>query len=264
MEKQSIQERDALIDEHPLYKKTTHFKLFFLLLGIIILYSCQSDNKTKNIRSYYFPVADFMDGKVYEYKAVNDSLAPFYWYFRTTISRGDTIITSEYFDHNFIVQQLTNEEIVQNGVILNDFYLYETDSLTGQQKQNPVRVEVDNVFPFEVTDSTGLFLYKVFWRDYYQPNQKYRLIKNRHYMGEDTHSYQGQSLPCVRFLNRELLEIEEVGFQEVTYNSTELYAKNIGLVYFRKEIEGNIVQEYELADIYSMRALEEKFRKTIE
>ena len=91
-----------------------------------------------------------------------------------------------------------------------------------------------------------------------------QLIKNRHFMGEDTYTYKGESLPCVRFFNRELLEIEEVGFQEVTYNSVELYAKHIGLVYFKKEIEGNVVQEYELVDIYDMRTLEEKFRTTIE
>ncbi len=257
MQKNNSQKQDAIVNKQPL-------GLIFLLLGLSTLYSCQSEGTTKNIRSYYYPVADFMDGKVYEYRAVNDSLAPFYWYFRTTISRGDTILTSEYFDHNFIVQQLTNEEIVKNGVILNDFYLYETDSLTGQQKQNPVRVEVDNVYPFEVTDSTGLFLYKIFWKDYYQPDQKYRLIKNRHYMGETTYSYKGQPVDCVRFFNKELLEIEEIGFQEVNYQSVELYAKNIGLVYSRKEIEGNIVQEYELADIYEMTDLEEKFRASTE
>lgn len=260
MQKKKNQELDAIIYCQPLWLNWTYLKLCIVLFSLSILWGCQSGNSTKNIRSYYYPVADFMDGKVYEYRAVNDSLAPFYWYFRTTISRGDTIITSEYFDHNFVVQQLTNEEIVTNGVILNDFYLYEADSLTGQQKQNRVRVEVDNTFPFEVTDSMGLFLYKVFWRDYYQPEQKYRLIKNRHYMGDATFSYKGQSVDCVRFLNRELLEIEEVGFQEVRYNSVELYAKNIGLVYMRKEIEGNVVQEYELVDIYEMTDLEEKFR----
>ena len=264
MQKKSIQEEDVFKTKPPLYQATDCLKLIILLLGLSSIYSCQSKNKTTNIRKYYYPVADFMDGKVYEYQAVNDSLAPFYWYFRTTISRGDTMLTSEYFDHNFIIQQLTNEEIVKNGVILNDFYLYETDSITGQQKQNPVRVEVDNVYPFEVTDSTGLFLYKVFWKDYQQSNQKYRLIKNRHYMGTGNYMYKGISIECVRFLNKELLEIEAVGFQEVAYNSVELYGKNIGLVYFRKEIEGNIVQEYELADIYDMAALEEKFRLTLE
>ncbi len=264
MQKKDIQRENAILATVPLSPIVVYLKLVIAILIFSFLYSCQTSTKTKNIRSYYYPVADFMAGKVYEYQAVNDSLAPFYWYFRTTISKGDTIITSEYFDHNFIVQQLTNEEIVKNGVILNDFYFYETDSLTGQQKQNPVRVEVDNVFPFEVTDSTGLFLYKIFWRDYQQPNQKYRLIKNRHYMGEASYIYKGQQVPAVQFFNKELLEIEAVGFQEVAYNSVELYAKNIGLVYFRKEIEGNVVQEYELADIYDMADLEEKFRATMD
>ncbi len=242
----------------------SNLKIFLLSGSLVLLYSCQPQSPKKNIRDYYYPVANFMDGKVYEYQAVNDSLAPFYWYFRTTISREDTILTSEYFDHDFIIQQLTNEEIVKNGVILNDFYLYETDSLTGKQLQNPVLVEVDNVYPFEVTDSTGLFLYKVFWKDYNNPNQKYRLIKNRHYIGTATHSYKGKTVDCVRFFNKELLEIEEVGFQELKYNSVELYAKNIGLVYFRKEIENNVVQEYELVDIYDMADLEKKFKASIE
>ena len=65
-------------------------------------------------------------------------------------------------------------------------------------------------------------------------------------------------------MNKELLEIEEVGFQELNYNSVELYAKNIGLVYFRKEIDNNIVQEYELADIYDMVDLEKKFQASME
>ncbi len=247
-----------------LFKKVFYLKILLPYLSVLLLYSCQSQPTKQNIRDYYYPVADFMDGKVYEYQAVNDSLAPFYWYFRTTISRGDTILTSEYFDHDFVIQQLTNEAFVKNGVILNDFYLYETDSITGKQLQNPVRVEVDNVYPFEVTDSTGLFLYKVFWKDFNHPNQKYRLIKNRHFMGSATYTYKGKSVDCVRFFNKELLEIEEVGFQELNYNSVELYAKNIGLVYFRKEIDNNVVQEYELADIYDMVDLEKKFQASME
>ncbi|MEM1120839.1 MAG: hypothetical protein AAGJ18_10355, partial [Bacteroidota bacterium] len=114
---------------------TALFKIVFLLL---IGWHCTKQNNKRNIRSYYYPVASFMDGKVYEYRAVNDSLAPFYWYFRTTVTNGDTILTSEYIDHNFTVQQLTNEQLIKNGVILNDFFLYETDTLTGQQTQNPV------------------------------------------------------------------------------------------------------------------------------
>ena len=131
MLKTSFQKIDDIFFKPPLW-----FKILLPCLVILFLYSCQSQSPKQNIRDFYYPISDFMDGKVYEYQAVNDSLAPFYWYFRTTISRGDTILTSEYFDHDFVIQQLTNEEIVKNGVILNDFYLYETDSLTGKQLQN--------------------------------------------------------------------------------------------------------------------------------
>ena len=97
MQKTSYQTVDAILTN-------TLFNLKIFLLGgsLLLLYSCQSQSPKKNIRDYYYPVANFMDGKVYEYQAVNDSLAPFYWYFRTTISRGDTILTSEYFDLSLI------------------------------------------------------------------------------------------------------------------------------------------------------------------
>lgn len=236
------------------------FKLISIVFCVCVVLACQKGAKKQTIRAYYYPIQNFMEGKVYEYQAVNDSLAPFYWYFRTSIYKGDTIITGEYFDHNFVIQQLTNEQVVRNGAILNDFYLYETDSLTGKQEPNPVRVEVDNVFPFEVTDSLGLFLYKVSWKT---AQQKYRLIKNRHYMGKADYMFKGKKVDCVQFLNRELLEIEEVGFQELTYHSIEWFAKDIGLVYFKKIVGGNTIQEYELGDIYDMSTLEEKFRSKV-
>jgi hypothetical protein len=225
-------------------------KTIILLSFLFMFEHCQTSSEKQNIRAYYYPVENFFDSKVYEYRAVNDSLAPFYWHFTTSTQDGDTVLTSQYFDHNYVLQQLTNEEMVRNGMVLNNFFLYEIDTIRKEQVQNEVSVEVDNVFPFEVSDSMGLFLYKVFWKDYFNPNLKYRLIRNKHFMGAATYTYKGQQLDCVRFLNRELLEIEEEGFQDLRYNGVELYAKGIGLVYFRKEIENNIVQEYELKEIH--------------
>ncbi len=237
--------------------------IFFILLSLFFA-NCSQDQK-RNIKEYYLPIAELSDGKVYEYHPLhNDSLPPFYWYFRTMVRKGETILTSTYYDHQFTVQQLSNEVVVKNGVILNDLFLYGTDTLTGKQIQNPVRVEWDNAFPFEVTDSTGAFLYKIYWTDLENPQQKIRLIRNKHFMGEASYKYKGQTIDCVRFLVKELLEIEEVGFQELKYTGTELYAKGIGLVYYNKKIDGQIVQEYELADRYDMQVLEERFRKSIE
>ena len=237
--------------------------IFFTSLCLLFS-ACQQDQK-RNIKEYYLPIAELSDGKVYEFHALHhDSLPPFYWYFRTMKQKGETILTSTYYDHQFTVQQLSNEVIVKNGVILNDLFLYGMDTLTGKQIQNPVRVEWDNAFPFEVTDSTGAFLYKIYWTDLENPQQKLRLIRNKHFMGDDTYTYKGETVNCVRFLVKELLEIEEVGFQELKYTGIELYAKDIGLVYYNKKIDGQIVQEYELVDRYNMEVLEERFRQSIE
>ncbi len=245
-------------------RSTFYTSCIFFIFLYLFAFSCTHDQK-RNIKEYYLPIAELSDGKVYEYHSLhNDSLPPFYWYFRTMEQKGETILTSTYYDHQFTVQQLSNEVVVKNGVILNDLFLYGTDTLTGKQIQNPVRVEWDNAFPFEVTDSTGAFLYKIYWTDLDNPQQKLRLIRNKHFMGDDTYMYKGETIDCVRFLVKELLEIEEVGFQELKYTGTELYAKGIGLVYYNKKIDGQIVQEYELVDQYDMQVLEERFRKSIE
>lgn len=231
------------------------------LLAGSFLFAC--NNSKRNIQAYYIPLEEIEDGLVYEYHAVNtDSLVPFYWYFRLIEKMDRTLLSSTYYDHTFTVQQLSTEEIVSTGVILNDLYLYGLDTLTGKQQQNPVRVEWDNAFPFEVTDSTNAYLYKIYWTDIDNPKQKMRLIKNRHYMGDASYSYQGKEVDCVRFLVKELVEIEEEGFQELTFQGSELYAKDIGLVYFKKSIDGKVVQEYELVDRFPMEELERRFHNS--
>jgi len=199
---------------------------------------------------------------VYEYQSVNNNIAPFYWYFRLTEKADRTILTSTYYDHTFTVQQLSNEEIVSTGVILDDLFFYGIDTLTGVQQQNPVRVEWDNAFPFEVTDSTNAYLYKIYWSDIDNPTQKMRVIRNRHYMGDATYTYEGKEIDCVRFLVKELVEVEEEGFQELQFQGTELYAKNLGLIYFNKKKDGQTIQEYELKDRFPMTELERRFSES--
>ena len=87
-----------------------------LFLFLINCYACSSDSK-RNIKAYYLPLNELADGLVYEYQAINnEQLPPFYWYFRTTQIKDQTILSGQYFDYQFRIQQLTKEEIVSNGV----------------------------------------------------------------------------------------------------------------------------------------------------
>lgn len=236
----------------------------WLLLFLVnsILFSCNSD--TKNIRDYYFPLKALTDGMVYEYRAVsNDTLTPDYWYYRSFVTDTSVYLTSTYYDAATLTpRQLMREEMVSNGMVVNDLFLYESDS-TGKQQQIQAEIIAGNIFPFEVRDSGGIFLFKTTWRS---PTQQanYTLVKNRHYAGDTTFVFQNKRYDAVVFELKEWVEQRQDGSLEQEYTSVEWYAKGLGLVYFRKDIAKDFILEYRLADRYPMERLEAFFKEKLQ
>lgn len=232
------------------------FVFFVMVLNII---GCQSD--TKNIRSYYFPLKELQEGLVYEYRSVNnDTLLPNYWYYRSFPTDSAVYLTSTYYDPATLAPtQLMREEMVSNGMLVNDLYLFEMDSV-GQYKQIQAEIIAGSIFPFEVRDSGGIFLYKTTWQS---PTQQatYTLTKNRRYAGDTTFTYQNQTFDAVIFDVKELIEQEQEGTFEKQYSSVEWYARGLGLVYYRKTITPTLVLEYRLAERYPMEQLEAIFKE---
>lgn len=259
--------------------------LFLLLLAV--LWGCRSDG-TRDIRSYYFPLQDLEEGVVYEYRSVNnDSLTPKYWYYRSFIGENGVFLTSTYYEYDLIPLQFSREEMVRNGMIQDTLYLLEynfseaaIDSvLEGAERTSILvhrpdssgqiaRVNVDilsgTLFPFEVRPEGGVFLYKVRWRPASQPEAIVTLGKTRHYAGDTTFTFQGREYDCVRFEVDELFQQDQEGVLEQEYSGVEWYAKNLGLVYYRKNITEDFVIEYQLHDRYPMEKLEEQFRLRLE
>jgi hypothetical protein len=230
-----------------------------LLVSAFLLVSCKSDGDRRDIRDYYFPVKELTDGLVYEYRPVgNDAMAPAYWYYRSLIFEDSVFLTGTYYEYNLLPLQFTREEMVSNGMLLEEMYLYEQDS-TGKQVRTEVDIVAGNVFPFEVRDPGGIFLYRVEWESPLDPGARTTLIKNRRYLGDTTFIYKEKTYDAVRFEVRELLEYDKEGVFEKEYAGTEIYAEGLGLVYYRKEISPDLTLEYALADRYPMERLEELF-----
>lgn len=238
-------------------------KFFGILITISILFSCQSDRK--NIRDYYFPLKALTEGLVYEYHAVNnDTLAPDYWYYRSFVTDTSVYLTATYYNPATLTPlQLVREEMYSNGMAAQDLYLYETDS-TGKQRQIKANIESGSVFPFEVRDSGGVFLYKANWQLPSEKNATTTLIKNRRYAGDTTFVFQGKTYDCVVFQVKELLEHDQEGFFEQEFDGVEWYAKGLGLVYSKKTITPTFILEYRLTDRYLMERLEALFKKKME
>ncbi len=234
-----------------------------LLLPVLLplLFGCQNDGDRRDIRDYYFPLKDLTEGLVYEYQPVhNDSLSPAYWYYRSLLFEDSVFLTGAYYEYELLPLQFVREELVNNGMLLEEMFLYERDS-TGKQIQIPVDIEAGNVFPFYVRDSGGVFLYKVEWTSPLDPGAVTRVIKNRRFSGDTTYTYQGEDYDAITFEVRELFEYDKEGVFEKQYDGIEIYAEDLGLVYYQKNISPGFTLAYALRDRYPMAELEEQFKE---
>jgi hypothetical protein len=238
--------------------------VLFFVIFITGLSSCR-ENGAKDIRDYYFPLRELEDGLVYEYQPVHlDSLTPAYWYYRSFIQEEGVFLTGTYYEYGLVPLQLVREELVRNGMLVQDVYLYEeaADS-SGQQNRTAVEVLEGSAFPFEVTDSSGVFLYKIRWEPPQDSGAVITLVKNRRYLKDTVVQALGETHDAVVFEVRELLSYDKEGVFEQEYGGREIYAKGIGLVYYDKKIGGSMALSYALERRYPMNELEEQYEQRI-
>lgn len=239
------------------------FRAFFILL-LASLTFCRN-SATKDIRNYYFPLKELEEGLVYEYQPVYpDSLTPAYWFYRSFIGKEGIYLTGMYYEYELIPLQLVREELVRNGMLTQEVFLYERPDSSGKQDRIEVEVLQNNAFPFEVSDSSGIFLYKIAYEPPSDPGAKITLIKNRKYRSDTTFIYNEDPYDAVVFDVKELVEYDKEGVFEQQYNSTEIYAEGLGLVYYDKRVSNELSWAYRLAGRYPMEKLEEDFKQRTE
>lgn len=226
---------------------------------ISLLAACTAGGH-RDIRDYYYPVLDLQGGKVYVYDlAQGDSTAPEYWYYRTFVRDSGIYMAGTYYAPNFQIGQIIREKIVSNGSLARNYFLYGLDS-AGNQVQIPATLDAPNLFPFEVTDSAGVFLFRL----HYQPpgeNATIYLIRNRRYLGDGPDfPFNGKQYPTVRFALRDAVGNEQQGAAEIEGLGEEWWAKDLGLVYYKKSYgtAGQLTYEYKLTEIIEMEELERR------
>jgi len=112
-----------------------------------------------------------------------------------------------------------------------------------------------------VKDSTGVFLFKVRFTNPTDQSITTTDVKNRRYISDAYYNYKEKQIDCVKFsLLGEIDHDNQKGHLTPQYNGEELYGKNIGLVYYKKNYIKGSSLEYELKDTYTMKDFEEKFK----
>ncbi len=237
---------------------------FWVGLGVLYLLlaeACAGDGK-RDIRDYYFPVEALRAGRVYEYDlAKGDSSSPEYWYYRTFHRDSGLFLAGTYYDSKFQIGQIIREGIANEGIVAHEYSLYDADLETGKQIQTNAFIESPDVYPFRVKDSVGVYLFSLKYQPPADPGTTIYLTRRRIFLGDaPAFEFKGETYTCIRFGLLESVGTKKDGDDLLKGRGEEWYAKDLGLVYYRKTFgESNQIKfEYRLKDVFPMAELERK------
>ncbi len=249
-------------------KNKLKMKYFYLIVTILItLYACeQSDEKPiakYQFKAFYYPVDALNTGKIYVYTPVNgDTSERYFSYF---LNNGGYLVSTVY-NAQLQIEQISTEDILRNGTALHRLRLCDyTPDKPDICQPIDVKIESSAVFPFQMMDSSGVFLYKILWKDSQDSTIENSIIRNRHFMGFEKRNWKGKTYDIAKFGIREEITVGSQidGFQTFKAFTEEYYAKGIGLIYYKKNIDNVLRKEFELSDTTNMQQLEKMFSETI-
>jgi len=149
---------------------------------------------------------------------------------------------------------------VESGVLMRDYFLYEPDTSTGVLSRTQASLRSPFVFPFEVTDSLGVYLFHLSYVPDHLPEATIYVIRNRRYLGDGPlFDFNGKAYPTIRMGVREVVGHDQEGSAEVEGTGEEWYAKGLGLVYWEKRFgQFGLERAYRLKEVISMEELEQR------
>jgi hypothetical protein len=214
-------------------------------------------------RMFYFDAIALGDsGKIYVYEPVNDSLLPVeYWHRRFSGDGRGNHIYSRLLSPDGSLLQSFIESIDRKGATVIQLELaYPEDPIDENGKMEMLSVEINDstTFLFGPPDTTAIARYQIEYREPASDSVRVILSRERRFVKEEQYHYQAKDYPALRFVVKEILETETEGFTESEWETTEIYALGLGLVYYRKPINNDFVLEYKLRDILEY---EEFFQK---
>ncbi len=239
--------------------------LICLFLVITSFSACRVDHISREFMAFYFPIYDLKEGKIYEYRPVNDEALPVdYWYYSSHEVDGKLHFTGNYYNDRFQVQQFFRETQEDKSMLLNDFILYNTNEAGGQD-QIDVEILSKETFPTLFADSTKTHKMGIKWDIPGETGTTIALNRERKYIGMANYTYNDVIYESAIFKTLEHVEhfVADDGYLEPSFPGVEIYAKGIGLVYYKKQLSEESVIEYELYKTYSMSEFEKKYKRTL-
>ncbi|MFN0014444.1 MAG: hypothetical protein ACKVU2_07830 [Saprospiraceae bacterium] len=243
-----------------LHLTTAFSRLILLVIGASLFITCTEQKR--NIKEYYFPVKKLLSGMAYVYASEEGDTSELrYWNYRAFVRDSGVYLVGTQYDRYFSINQIVREKLVESGSVAREAFLFEPDTVQGKMVPVPTSIESPDLFPFEVRDSLGIFLYKLQYHPPSDTTATVYLIRNRRYLGDGPmFEFNGEKYPTIRFGVLEAVGHNKDGSAELEGNGEEWYAKGLGLVYFRKSFgaDNQIRFAFRLVDMFPTEELEHR------
>lgn len=208
----------------------TDWHISSAIFGILLICITGCNSKLPlEIKDFYYPIDELSEGLVYQYNSTTNgqvSLAH-YWFLKAHNIDGNNQLTGQFYDHNRDVLQYFRQNITPSGAILDEYRLYTSDSIA---QTIPVEVIYNNVYPFSITDTSAVYLYKLRYEDP-SDNSSNTIVRNRRYGGESQWEFNGKTYSAIKIEILEQIISELDGAITIDLKGYEIYAEGIGLVY---------------------------------
>ena len=201
-------------------------RLLIVLLMIASLNAC--GKKETYIKKYYFPYARFITPQIYQYVDRKDTNLMMYWYFNTTVEKGDTILTTCIFDAKFRPANIYQNTISATGCSLKEMLINLGDS-TAMTKCQVKEKDVFNwqikpkeklVVSFSISNSDGSESENVITERSFDPKKQYV-------------DFNGKEYECI--VAKDLVLLNHIKTNRTLseeQNRTSYFAEGIGLIEF--------------------------------
>lgn len=246
--------------------KSLFSKLLILLPLTLIAIQCTNTSQKNRLKAYYYPYKDMKEGVIYEYLPLqNKTHSTIYWYLQSRQKEGKWYMDELYLEDDHLPQQSLKEKIVSNGVLAQEIHLFLQDT-SGQIIEVDGDILSGNVFSFESKKFEGVLLSKNSFKFPDGTQNTTTVIKNRQYEGDTTINILSNKYQTARFRVKEIVSMgnDQDGYTEPELSGVEHYGKGVGLVYFKKESEGNTIFEYGLNKKYPLKEAPTPLRQAIE
>lgn len=227
------------------YRTTWIVLCQFVMCYCFLTPACRQPVEVREGYGQYYLSPDKLpsEGLTYTYRSLLDTTLREVW---KHVPHGANSLESINYDNNKHVVQKQYESLTAEGVILDSLLLYYPE--IGKMTEVPVKVIEARKYPFLEADSAKAWSTQMDWR---QPGDSLRIVltRSRMFYQDTMWEFNGKKIPAAVFKVDDKFETEAVGWTATDWAGREIYAKDLGLVYYLRQITDKMRVEFALEKV---------------